>query len=284
MTNPDLAALADRFGLAPVGARPGLGSYLAETWRRRSFAITLANYRIQSENERNRLGIAWVVIRPLLNAVVYGVVFGLLLGSNRPPDFVPFLLVGVFIFEYFSQSLSDGSKAITSNEKLVRSLSFPRILLPVSALFKQIYKLGPILVVLAGLLLVFQVPITVSWLMIFPVMALMTLFNGGVAMIAARLSVHLRDIQQVIPFVNRLLFYSSGVFFQIDQVLQPYPTVLAIARLNPAYEFIHLSREALIPGIDHQPDLWAYAAIWSILVFLFGVLFFWQAESRYGRE
>lgn len=284
MTDRELAALAQRFDLAIVGARPRLGSYLAETWRRRSFAFTLAKYRIQSENERNRLGIAWVVIRPLLNAIVYGVVFGLLLGDNRPPNFVPFLLVGVFIFEFFSSSLVEGSKAITANAKLVQSLSFPRILLPIAALLKQLYKLLPILIVLAILLLVFGVPPQLTWLLVIPTMALMALFNAGVAMIAARASVHIRDVQQVIPFVNRLLFYTSGIFFSLDKVLEKYPAILSVVQLNPVYDFIAISRSQFIPGSQIDPILWLYASIWTGIILVFGVIFFWQAESRYGRD
>ncbi len=285
MTDESVAAIARRFGLTRVGVRPPLGRYLAETWSRRAFAATLAKYRIQSENERNRLGIAWVVIKPLLNALVYGLVFGFILpAGSRPDNFVPFLLVGVFIFEYFASSFGQGSKSVTSNQRLVQSLSFPRILLPIAVLLEQAFRLLPILGVLGILLLVFNEPLTVKWLMVIPVLLLMTLFNAGVAMIAARLSVHIRDIQQVIPFVTRIIFYTSSIFFSIDLILAHRPDLLAIAHLNPVYEFIALCRDALITGSPAEPVLWLWASIWSVVVFVFGVLFFWQAEERYGRE
>ena len=285
MTDETVAAIARRFGLARVGVRPPLGHYLGETWSRRAFAATLAKYRIQSENERTRLGIAWVVIKPLLNALVYGLVFGFILPSDtRPDNFIPFLLVGVFIFEYFSSSFGDGARAVTSNQRLVQSLSFPRILLPIAVLLEQAFRLLPILALLGILLLVFREPLTVEWLVAVPVLLLMTLFNAGVAMIAARLSVHLRDVQQVIPFITRVVFYLSSIFFSIDLILAHRPDLLAIAHLNPVYEFIALCRDALITGSPAEPVLWVWASIWSVVVFCFGVVFFWHAEERYGRE
>jgi teichoic acid transport system permease protein len=285
VTDQSVAAVARRFGLNQVGVRPPLGRYIKEAWNRRAFAATLAKYRIQSENERNRLGIAWVVIKPVLNALVYGVVFGLILDSStRPPNFVPYLLVGVFIFEYFSNSLGQGSKSVTNNARLVQSLSFPRILLPIAVLMEQAFRLLPILGVLGVLLIIFREPVTPEWLMMIPVLALMTLFNAGVAMIAARLSVHVRDIQQVIPFITRILFYSSSIFFSVDLVFAERPVILTIAHLNPVYEFIALSRDALIAGPPVPPIFWVWASIWSVLLFVSGIVFFWQAEARYGRE
>jgi teichoic acid transport system permease protein len=285
VTDESPAAIAKRFNLPRVGTRPPLGRYLAEAWRRRAFASTLSKYRIQSENERNRLGLGWVVIKPLLNALVYGLVFGLILPSDtRPPNFIPFLLVGVFVFEFFSASLSDGSKAITSNARLVQSLSFPRILLPFAVVLEQIYRLIPIIGLLLVLLVVFGETPTWSWLLIVPILLVMAVFNAGVAMIAARMSVHFRDIQQVIPFATRLIFYTSSVFFSVDLIFAERPTLLAVSQANPVYEFITLSRAVLIEGPPVPPYLWWWAGLWTVGAFLFGLVFFWYAEERYGRE
>nr|WP_284328228.1 hypothetical protein [Demequina litorisediminis] len=143
MTPIDYEAIARDAGLERVGARPPLGEYLAEMWRRRAFATSLAKFRIQATVAENRLGLAWIVLRPLLNAALYGTIFGIILPrSTRPGDvaFIPFLVVGVFIFEFFSKSFSDGAKAITGNASLVRSLNFPRMLLPVAQIIQQVIE------------------------------------------------------------------------------------------------------------------------------------------------
>jgi teichoic acid transport system permease protein len=279
------SALAGRYGLIRVGIRPRFGKYLADTWRRRNFARTLARYRIQSENERNRLGMAWVVIKPLLNALIYGLVFGLILDNDsRPENFIAFLLVGVFIFEYFGNSFGQGSKAIISNTRLVRSLSFPRILLPIAVLLEQLYRMVPILGVLGVLLLVVGESARWSWLLIVPIIFMMSFFNAGVAMIVARMSVHLRDIKQVIPVVSRIVFYTSGIFYSLDLILAHRPDLLLIVHLTPVYEFISLSRNALLADSTVDPSLWLWAGLWAAGTFVFGVVFFWRAEERYGRD
>ena len=87
-------------GLTEVGTRPRLRDYLAETWRLRAFAVRLAGSRLISGLLPNRLGVLWIVLKPLSLAITYGVIFHFILsGAARPENYVQFLLVGVFVFE-----------------------------------------------------------------------------------------------------------------------------------------------------------------------------------------
>lgn len=281
MADARLRAPAD--GLYAVGRRPPFGAYLAEAWRRRRFAFTLAGYRLVGTLLKNRLGVLWIVLRPLLMAVVYGSIFNFILsGSAKPPNFVQFLIVGVFVFEFFTGSFGNGARSVTGNSKLVQSLGFPRILLPVSVVAEQAMRMIPVILLLGILLLVLGEPITWSWLLIIPILLVMGVFNLGVALVVARLSVHARDVQQIIPIINRVLFYASGIFFSVDGALADVPVLLTIAHLIPTYEFIALSREALLESYTAPMIAWIGAPVWAVVAIVVGVVFFWQAEARYG--
>ncbi|WP_228373698.1 ABC transporter permease [Demequina soli] len=288
MTNIDYGAVARDAGLPRVGARPTLPAYLRELWRRRHFATTMARFRVEASTAENRLGLAWVVLDPLLQAGVYGLIFGVIMpGSSRPQPFVPFLVTGFFIFTYFSKSFSQGAKSITGNLALVRSLAFPRMLLPLSAVLRNLYELVPMLAVLAAILIGFRQYPTWSWLLMIPIVILMTMFNVGVALVAARLTVHLRDIGQLIPVITRILFYMSGIFYSLELVLAPpkHPAwMLALAQLNPVHDFIELSRGALQEAHGVPGRLWIIAGVAAVSMLGFGIVFFWRAEERYGRE
>ncbi|MFN3865676.1 MAG: ABC transporter permease [Demequina sp.] len=285
MTTTDLEAYAHENGLERVGARPSLPTYLAQAWRRRDFASTMARYRLQASMSENRLGMGWVVLKPILNAALFGTIFGFILDSStRPDNFVAFIVVGFFIFEYFAKTLSGGSNAIVGAQSLVRSLSFPRILLPVAIVIRQFVELVPMLIVMALILIAFGEPVTWWWLMIVPVMLLMTMFNLGVALITARLTVHVRDLSQIIPLVSRVVFYTSGIFFSLEKVLADKPEILTLARLNPIHDFIALVRGYMVSGNEIYPFMWWVAIVASIVTFVFGVVFFWKGEERYGRD
>lgn len=279
----DVPSLPPLHGMEPVGRRPPFGAYIAEAWRRRSFAFTLARYRLLASLLPNRLGVLWIVLKPLSMALIYGTIFNFVIaGAARPADFVQYLIVGVFVFEFFTGCFGAGAKAVTGNAKLVQSLGFPRILLPVSVVAEQAMRMVPVIVLLGILLLVFGEPISWSWLLIIPILIMMAVFNLGLALIVARLSVLTRDVQQFIPIINRVLFYASGIFFSVDGALADYPVALTVAHLVPTYEFISLSRDVLLDSYAAPALVWVAAPIWTVVMIVFGVLFFWRAEARYG--
>lgn len=279
----DAASLLALDGLHPVGERPPLGVYIAEAWRRRRFAFTLASYRLVAGLLPNRLGVLWIVLKPLSMAIIYGTIFHFVLaGPARPANFVQFLIVGIFIFEFFTGCFGGGAKSVTSNAKLVQSLGFPRILLPVSVVIEQAMRMGPVLVLLGILLVIFGEPVRWSWLLIVPILAVMAVFNLGLAMVVARLSVYARDVQQFIPIINRVLFYATGIFFSVDGALADYPVALTIAHLVPTYEFISIARQVLLEAYSAPLLAWVAAPLWAVVMIVIGTVFFWQAEARYG--
>lgn len=283
----DLAVLAAEHGLPKLGGRPSLPSYLRQLWGRRFFCFGLALARFRSQNEQDRLGIGWIVLRPLINAAVYGFIFGLLLPpATRQSNFVASLVVGVFIFQFFAGSLTDGARSITGNGGLIKSLHFPRAVLPLATVLEQLLALAPMMVVLLAVALFTGEPVRLEWLRIIPALALMTLFCAGIAMIAARLTIHVRDITQLIPFITRLVFYLSGIFYKAPP---PGSTggqgVLAtVLEYNPVHVFIALVRDAVIVGEPAPAQTWRLAVAFGFGFAVVGFLFFWAAEERYGRE
>jgi teichoic acid transport system permease protein len=286
--NTDYGAIARSAGLERVGSRPSLLSYIKQAWQRREFAVALAQYRIQAANEQNRLGLAWVVIRPILSATIYGIIFGFVLktATTGPgqPNFIPFLIVGVFLFEFFSDSFSDGAKSITKYTQLVKSLSFPRILLPVASVLQSLFELVPMVFVMLLIVVVAGEPITWAWFMLIPILILLALFNSGIAFISARITVHFRDFSQIVPFITRLMFYTTGVFFSVEEMLAKYPELVFIARLNPVHDYIALARGVLVENSVVVPMHWIVAIIAAFGVFIFGFIYFWRAEEQYGRD
>ena len=96
-----VAQLAADRGLHRVGARPPLASYLKQTWARRQFIVKMAQFRLRADLDDNRLGVVWLLLQPVLNAIVYGTIFYFLQSDRRPTDYVAHVVIGVFLFEFF---------------------------------------------------------------------------------------------------------------------------------------------------------------------------------------
>ena len=276
----------ERLGLSQVGGRPWFGRYLGEVWRRREFIQALARFRLEAENGRNRLGMGWVVLKPLLNAGVYGLVFGFLLQTSKGvSDFVAFLVIGVLMFEFFSTCFTTGAKSITSNAALVQSLSFPRMSLPLALVAQRFMQFVPMVFIMMVTALAFGNVPDVRWLLLVPLTLLFTVFNTGLTLITARLTVHFRDLTQLLPFVSRFFFYTSGIFYSIDERFSEGSLFRSIADAQPIHEFLSLGRAILLDAPEYAMPwhFWGYAAAWSVVVLVVGAVFFWAAEERYGR-
>ncbi|NGO10919.1 ABC transporter permease [Streptomyces sp. HC44] len=285
------AALAARYGLTVSGARPSLSAYVRQLWARRHFITAFATAKLTAQYSQAKLGQVWQVATPLLNAAVYYFIFGYLMGTSRGvPDYIPFLVTGVFVWTFTQSSIMAGTRAISGSLGLVRALHFPRAALPVSYALQQLQQLLFSMAALVVILLCVGVPVGTSWLLAIPALALQFVFNAGVAMIMARMGARTPDISQLMPFVLRTWMYVSGVMWSIDRVLDSHQdlprAVLLALECNPAAVYIDLMRFALIDSF-HASQLphhvWAIAVGWALLAGVGGFIYFWKAEETYGR-
>ncbi|MFE4369482.1 ABC transporter permease [Streptomyces sp. NPDC056835] len=284
------ADLAAKYGLSVSGARPGLRDYIRQLWGRRHFILAFSQAKLTAQYSQAKLGQLWQVATPLLNAFVYYLIFGLILGTKKdiPQDvFVPFLVTGVFVFTFTQSSVMAGVRAISGNLGLVRALHFPRASLPVSFSLQQLQQLLFSMIVLVVVAVAFGSYPALSWLLVVPALALQFVFNTGLALIMARLGSKTPDLAQLMPFVMRTWMYASGVMFSIPVMLKDKPAWIAdVLQYNPAAIYMDLVRFALIDGYgsDNLPaHVWLVALVWSVLLGVVGFVYFWKAEERYGR-
>lgn len=284
------AELAARHGLVRSTARPTLGNYIRELWARRPFIFAYASARSTAMYSQSHLGQLWQVMTPLLQAGVYFLIFGLLLKMSRGIENYPaFLVTGVFAFTFMQRSMSNGAKSVGGNLQLIRALHFPRAVLPLSFVLVEFKQLFISMGVLFVFISIVGVPISWSWLLVLPVMLLQMLFNIGLSLTMARIGASTADINQLLPFVTRVWFYTSGVFFSISRFTDGAPEwVQHVLTLNPGAAFLDLYRGVLID--THVPlempwglNVWLVCATWSLLLLAGGFTFFWLREERYGR-
>ncbi|WP_433166478.1 ABC transporter permease [Kribbella sp. CA-247076] len=284
----DPAALAERYGLTKSSLRPPLGDYLRELWSRRKFVVSYAAARTYAMYAGARLGSLWQVLTPLLNAAVYYLAFGVLLGTKDGIDnYVGFLLSGIFVFTYTQRCMTEGSRSLALNLSLIRTLHFPRATLPLAYVLNE---LNQMLVSLCLLFVIVGVTdgLSWSWLLVAPALLLQSMFNVGMTLIFARIGTFVADVTQLLPFVTRTWLYVSGIFFSLPAKLTQADApdwVIQVLAFNPISAYIDIVRRALLDEHDaHQlPYAWAIAAGWSVVALAGGFVYFWQAEDRYGR-
>jgi teichoic acid transport system permease protein len=278
---------------SPALAMPGSGrvaraiEYLRELWRRREFALALGLGNLKARNASTSLGLFWWVLNPMLLGGVYFLVFGILFGGRRPDDFLIYLLSGMFPFHFTSQSMTGGANSIIQNSKLLANLRFPRLLLPISTLIEALVGFLASLVVLFVIILVGQALLGESYvtfrLAYLPVIIVIHLvFNLGLGSIAARLAVPFRDINNLIPYNNRIWLYVTPIIWPLTFLDSADPIIKTLVRLNPMFDIVGVYRSALL-GTPMVMDQIIGASIWALVVGVVGVTLFVKYEGHMVR-
>lgn len=274
----------DGTGLRAVVARPALTTYLHLVWARRHFIYADARAHVVSGSRGMVLGSSWLVLRPVLDATVYLVMFGVVLKTDRGIDnFLGYLIIGVFMFQFTSRCVSSGGQALLSGKSLMRSFSFPRASLPVATLVRELLRYVPVL--MAMVLLISLIPPTESvswrWLLLPLVLGLQVLLCLGLTLIASRSVARIPDLQHVIGLMTRFWLFGSGVFFSYERFID-HPVALRLVELNPMFVVLDMARDCLLYATTPSLTSWAVLSAWSVGLAGVGILYFWRGEERYG--
>jgi len=283
-TAEEFAELAATHGLKQSGVRPRLGAYFVDILRHRKFLWTLSSAESYARHQDNYLGQLWAILNPLFLATAYYLIFGMLLGTDGGTDnYVGFLIVGLFLFIYSAGNMTGTSKSVSKNLNLVRSLKFPRALLPLSVSLTEFIAVLPTLGVLLVILLLSGESLRLEWLLFPVVIVLHLLINVGVGLILARIVHSSRDLRNLVPIAVRLLRYISGVFFSIDYYAGA-GVIGVLMKYQPIALILDIARQSLLQEFDIEPLTWVIAAAWALVLPIIGLVAFWSAEATYGRN
>lgn len=267
--------------LQHVSNQLGLRAYLAEIRARREFVVHAPLNDLRTANMDTVLGNLWFLVNPALSIGIYYVVFGLLLKIDRGIDnYVGYLVVGITVFNMIVQTTVKASRSMVANESLIRSLYFPRAIIPLSSTLEGIYTFVPsILVMLIAVVATGERP-ALRNLLVVPALILAMAFMAGLVFVMARAGRRYRDIASLLPHLARLMFYASGVLYD-PRTRTENEFVLGLFEWNPFYLAMLLTRNALL-GTPVEAWSWAVMTGWSTLALCGGFIFFWNGESRYG--
>lgn len=215
--------------------------------------------------KRTILGMAWSILAPLLQLLVMRLVFTQFFGRTTP-HYTTYLFCGTLIFNYFSESSSQGMSSLMSNAGIFTKVNVPKYLFLFSKNIQTLINFGLTLIVFWVFCGLDHIAFTwkVIWL-IYPVGCLV-LFNIGVGLILSALFVFFRDIQYLWTVFTQLLMYMSAIFYTIDGYS---PMVQNLFLLNPVYLFIRYFRKIVIEAT--VPTLWFHLLMLADVVIVLGL-------------
>ncbi len=234
--------------------------------------------------KRSMLGFLWFLLKPLFSMAVYTVVFTRILRFGGAIEhFSLFLLTGLLPWNFFSASLSASSRTLLDNQKLIRSIYFPRAALPVSSVIANAVHMLMAMCVLEVILAVAGHTPSVSLLLIPAAVILMAVMTSGFAMMISVGNVYYRDVSQFLEVILLAWFYASPVIYPLGMGLIP-ERMEAFIRWNPVSGAMEIFHSIMYSGT--WPELWTWVSLfgWAVLTGVAGFLIFRKAEPAVVKE
>jgi lipopolysaccharide transport system permease protein len=281
-------AQAKRDGRARVGE---LIDRAAETNTLRAVLLSLYRYRellrnlvlkdLKLKYRGSVFGFLWSLANPLLLIIVYTVAFTFIL-RVRGEGFVFYLMLGQLSWTFFASSAAMSTGAIIDNAGLLKSVLFPRAILPIgTVLFNLAQYLLTVSVFLPAMMLWYQVPLEPP-MILFPVfLALQVVFTIGIALILATWTAFFRDVRHLLEVALAVLFWTTPIVYELRQVPERFRLLLLLSPVSPfvvAYQQLFFYRE--------WPDVsvWLMAGAYALGAFVVGALLFLMFEDRFTEQ
>ena len=246
------------------------------------YAIRSAKAELKSEVADSYLNWLWWIIEPMCFMLIYVFVFGVIF-KNNTPFFASFVFIGLTAWDFFNRMISGSVKLIINNRDLVTKVYIPKYILLLSKSFTYLFKMFISLIITFGLM-IFQ-GVTFSWhiVLIIPIVAVLYIFTFGVGLLLMNFGVTLNDLGNLTNIVLRMVFYLSGVFYNISERLKGNVLGYYLVRLNPAAFFMNELRNVMLWNkLPNFKWLALWLAVGTILTAL-GVHTIHKNENSYAK-
>lgn len=273
--------MALNYHLRIRSSRGFAGFNLRELWDFRGLLAAFTIRDIKLRYRQTALGVAWVVLQPLLASGILAFVFGTvadIIKPGRSSVFV-FVLGGFIGWSLFSATFIRSGNSLIQHSALISKVYFPRLILPGSAVLSALLDVS-VAIALFFLLTIIRGP-SIGWEIItLPVwLAMLLIFASGLGLISAVLSARFRDVQHITPVLLQLLFYASPVAYQSAAVPEKWRGLFLLNPLVSLFEGLRWSllREGHFRGLEVAYSL--FVAVFTLAV---GLLLFRRAEREFA--
>jgi ABC-2 type transport system permease protein len=258
-----------------------LSSVLISLYRYRSLLKALVLKDLKLKYRGSVFGFLWSLANPLLMIVVYTLAFTFILGI-RSRMFVFYLMLGQLAWTFFASSLMMSTASIVDNSGLLRTVVFPRAILPIATV---LFNLAQYLLTIAVFL-----PLMFAWysislagpMILFPVVLLLhVMFTIGIALILATATVFFRDVRHLVEVGLAVLFWMTPIVYELDRVPERLRLLILLSPMSPfvvAYQKLFFFREW------PEPTMWVVALVYAVGAFVVGVALVLAFEDRFTEQ
>jgi lipopolysaccharide transport system permease protein len=251
-----------------------------ELWQYRDLLWILASRDVKLRYKQTALGVIWVVLQPLVAALIFAVIFGGF--AKLPSDGSPYLLFvfsGLLPWNFFAGALQRAGNSLITDSRLISKVYFPRLMIPLASTGAVLIDFAVTLGVFAVLAVIYRVPPT--WhLLALPFFLLLTILLAvGVSLWLSAFNVQYRDFMYALPFLIQVWMYGSPVVYATSIVPERWRTLFG---LNPVVGLLEGFRWSLLGNSSLTPAMVFVSFGIGVLIFVSGAYVFRRVERGFA--
>ena len=255
-----------------------MSSGVLHVWRYRHLLRNLVGKHLMLKYRGSMLGFAWTLVVPLMMGAVYVLAFTYVLRVGTP-RFALYLLVGLLAWNYFAGAISASVDAVSGSGAMLKSVAFPRVVLPLSVvLFHLVQYVLTIAVLLPVLMFVYEVPLGWRFLALPVFLAAQTLFTVGLALGLSTATAMFHDVRHLVDVALGIGFWTTPIVYEMAMV--PDGATFAVL-LSPLTAYIRAYQDIVYYGVVPEPALWITAGTYAVAAFVGGLSVFLANESQF---
>jgi ABC-2 type transport system permease protein len=293
---------ASTHGASDVLVRPGVGGGLAEVFRQRFLLKLLVRKELQIRYRGSVLGLLWSYVKPGVQFVVFYIALGVFLGlqkSPRNPDglenYAIYLFSGIVLINFFTEALSNASRAIVANGGLIKKIYLPRELFPVASVWVSgVHFVPQLVVLLAACVIAGWQPSVLQLAAAAAGFIIIAMLATGLGLLFGSANVYFRDFENIVDMLLMVATWASPVLYAWtmvqDKVGAAWFTVYQSNPITIAVETFHFAfwlptTDGTAPIPPHLLSVWVPVGIVvSLLLLLLGQWTFRRLEGRFAQE
>lgn len=253
--------------------------FIKDLCKFKGYMFYSAKAQLKAELADSWLGGLWWILEPTLNMLIYMFVFTVVF--QRTTTYVTaFIVIGLTYWRFFHNSVIASITLMKHYRTVLAKVYIPKFILVGALLLVNAFKLLCSYVPIIILLIYYQIPWSFHMLSIIPITLLLMLFTFGICCWCTHIGVYVEDLNKVMKIALQMVFYISGVFYPINQLLST-GVAADLITLNPMALILCEARNSLLYAVPCQWQLLGIYAVLAVLIAVLGVIMIYKSESQY---
>lgn len=253
---------------------------LGELWEFRELVFFFIWRDVKVRYKQTALGAAWAILQPLLTMIIFSIFFGRL--AKMPSDGLPyplFALAGLVPWLFFMNGLTLGSNSLVANERLIKKVFFPRMIMPIASILAGLVDLLIAFALLAVAMAYYGVAPTPMIVLVPVFIAVAAIAVTGATLWLSALNVQYRDVRYVVPFLAQIWMFATPIAYPSSLLSESWRVIYA---LNPMVGVVEGIRWSLLGAGDPPLGMFVVSAATAVAMLISGAFYFRRVERSFA--